>query len=275
MFDSVDDMTVGRSMGIVPGQGPGSDRPDSDFRACDQDQSVRMLVHPVHQPTLGWVSHAARPGLLAVFMPELPIIVTVAWHSRGADQHRSKIGRGSSRQSMGRMSSGSWERRCCRRRASSIWPGVWSGGDRAVVTAIICVLTSVCAWRHLPPGFGVLSATAHRRFRQWSRAGVWPRLHRTVLDRHGTGRERGLSAGEKGALWPGRTRSTATGGGEDPFPVRRDGLPPVVAVSGPTSGCGGRGAPAFPFRRLNPLGQGRYGQRQSVICPCLRQLSNG
>ncbi|WP_374404085.1 transposase [Frankia sp. Cj3] len=87
---------------------------------------------------------------------------------------------------------------------------MWSGGDRAVVTAIICVLTSVCAWRHLPPGFGVLSATAHRRFRQWSRAGVWPRLHRTVLDRHGTGRETWTVCGRKGGLSdraePGRPR---------------------------------------------------------------------
>ena len=38
-----------RSLGIVPGQGPGSDRPDSDFRASNQDRSVRMLVHMVHQ----------------------------------------------------------------------------------------------------------------------------------------------------------------------------------------------------------------------------------
>ncbi|OHV30432.1 transposase [Pseudofrankia sp. EUN1h] len=63
--------------------------------------------------------------------------------------------------------------------------GVAPVADRAVFTAVVYVLTSGCAWRHLPPGFGVSPATAHRRFQQWSRAGVWPRLHRAVLDRHG------------------------------------------------------------------------------------------
>ncbi|MBM7167749.1 transposase [Streptomyces sp. G44] len=44
------------------------------------------------------------------------------------------------------------------------------GGDtapiyqRAVFTAIVYVLISGCAWRYLPPTFGVSSATAHRRF---------------------------------------------------------------------------------------------------------------
>jgi hypothetical protein len=36
----------GRS--IPPGQSPGSDRPDGNFRASNQDQMVRMLVHTVH-----------------------------------------------------------------------------------------------------------------------------------------------------------------------------------------------------------------------------------
>jgi transposase len=36
--------------------------------------------------------------------------------------------------------------------------------DRAVFTAIVFVLTSGCAWRHLPPSFGVTVPTAHRRF---------------------------------------------------------------------------------------------------------------
>nr|WP_182659668.1 transposase [Streptomyces calidiresistens] len=40
--------------------------------------------------------------------------------------------------------------------------------------AIVYVLTSGCAWRHLPPCFGISKSTAHRRFLIWSRAGVWP-----------------------------------------------------------------------------------------------------
>jgi len=57
--------------------------------------------------------------------------------------------------------------------------------ERAVFTAVVYVLTSGCAWRHLPPSFGVSPPTAHRRFQAWTRAGLWPRLHRAVLDRHG------------------------------------------------------------------------------------------
>ena len=59
--------------------------------------------------------------------------------------------------------------------------------DRAVFTAIVYVLTSGCAWRHLPGGFGVSHQTAHRRFTAWTKAGLWPRLHRAVLDDVGAG----------------------------------------------------------------------------------------
>jgi transposase len=58
--------------------------------------------------------------------------------------------------------------------------------DRAVFTAIVFVLTSGCAWRHLPPSFGVSAPTAHRRFTAWTEAGLWPRLHRRILDRLGS-----------------------------------------------------------------------------------------
>jgi transposase len=57
--------------------------------------------------------------------------------------------------------------------------------QRAVFTAVVYVLTSGCAWRHLPPTFGVSPATAHRRFAAWTKAGVWRRLHRAVLDELG------------------------------------------------------------------------------------------
>ena len=57
--------------------------------------------------------------------------------------------------------------------------------DRAVFTAIVFVLTSGCAWRHLPPSFGVTVPTAHRRFTEWTRAGLWAKVHRAVLDELG------------------------------------------------------------------------------------------
>lgn len=53
--------------------------------------------------------------------------------------------------------------------------------DRAVFTAIVFVLTSGCAWRHLPPSFGVTVPTAHRRFIEWTEAGLWCRLHHAAV----------------------------------------------------------------------------------------------
>src|SRR3712207_8567670 len=58
--------------------------------------------------------------------------------------------------------------------------------DRAVFTAIVCVLTTGCAWRHLPAEFRVSKATVHRRFVGWAEAGLWRGLHRG-----GVGRPRG------------------------------------------------------------------------------------
>ena len=57
--------------------------------------------------------------------------------------------------------------------------------DRAVFTAIVYVLSSGCSWRDLPPSFGVPFQTAHRRFSQWTEAGLWRDLHRAVLDELG------------------------------------------------------------------------------------------
>ena len=60
---------------------------------------------------------------------------------------------------------------------------------RSVFTAIVYVLTSGCAWRHLPAEFGVSVPTAHRRFTQWTKAGVFGKIHRAVLDRLGAAGE--------------------------------------------------------------------------------------
>ncbi|GAA5115247.1 transposase [Saccharopolyspora hordei] len=66
------------------------------------------------------------------------------------------------------------------------------GGGRApadarkVFTAIVYVLTSGCAWRWLPPSFGVKVPTAHRWFLRWTEAGLWARIHRGVLDELGS-----------------------------------------------------------------------------------------
>jgi len=57
---------------------------------------------------------------------------------------------------------------------------------RAVFTAEVYVLTSGCAWRDLPPSFGVPFQTAHRRFSAWTKDGLWRRLHHAVLDELGS-----------------------------------------------------------------------------------------
>ncbi|MFF7173006.1 IS5 family transposase [Streptomyces pseudovenezuelae] len=60
-------------------------------------------------------------------------------------------------------------------------------GDREVLAAIVFVATSGCTWQQVPAAsFGPSRATAHRRFTEWSRARVWARLHRPVLDELGS-----------------------------------------------------------------------------------------
>ena len=55
-----------------------------------------------------------------------------------------------------------------------------------MLAAILYLTEAGCSWRQLPEStFGVTRATAHRRFAEWSRAGLWERLHHAVLDRIG------------------------------------------------------------------------------------------
>lgn len=51
--------------------------------------------------------------------------------------------------------------------------------------AVVYVLAGGCAWRHLPPAFGVSQATAHRRFTAWTEAGLWGRLYDAIQDEPG------------------------------------------------------------------------------------------
>lgn len=54
-------------------------------------------------------------------------------------------------------------------------------------TAMVYVLTSGCAWRLLLPSFRMSVPTVHRRFGQWTHAGLCPLLNRAVLDVHKAG----------------------------------------------------------------------------------------
>jgi transposase len=55
--------------------------------------------------------------------------------------------------------------------------------DRVAFNAVMYVLVTGIAWRHLPPGLGCSPATAHRRLQEWEREGVWRRLHGEILRR--------------------------------------------------------------------------------------------
>jgi transposase len=54
--------------------------------------------------------------------------------------------------------------------------------DRAILTGILFVLRSGIPWQMLPRQMGCGSgSTCWRRLVQWQRAGVWQRLHETLL----------------------------------------------------------------------------------------------
>jgi transposase len=58
--------------------------------------------------------------------------------------------------------------------------------DRAALTGIIFVLKSGIPWEMLPQEMGCGSGvTCWRRLRDWQEAGVWDRLHQSLLDRLG------------------------------------------------------------------------------------------
>lgn len=60
--------------------------------------------------------------------------------------------------------------------------------DRPCLEGIIHVLRTGCQWNHLPAsGRWPSGVTCWRRFREWTQAGVWPQLHRKLLNILGLG----------------------------------------------------------------------------------------
>ena len=58
--------------------------------------------------------------------------------------------------------------------------------DRVCLTSIIFILRSGIPWQMLPTEcVGVSGSTCWRRLHDWSRSGVWPRLHHLLLNRLG------------------------------------------------------------------------------------------
>jgi transposase len=55
--------------------------------------------------------------------------------------------------------------------------------DRAALSGIVFVLRTGCPWRLVPKELGCGSGTTcWRRLRDWQEAGVWKRLHETLLN---------------------------------------------------------------------------------------------
>lgn len=82
-------------------------------------------------------------------------------------------------------------------------------GDREVLAAIVFVATTGCSWRQSPPVFGPAWPTVYRRFAQWSKARVWARLHRVILDEPGV---RSESDWSRRAIECVRVRALGAGG---------------------------------------------------------------
>jgi transposase len=85
-------------------------------------------------------------------------------------------------------------------------------GDRAVFVAVVYVLTSGCAWRRLPPSFGIAVPTAYRRFVEWNRVRLWDNLHDAIAgQRVGQGtKEDSLAAWTRSIKDAARARAAFT-----------------------------------------------------------------
>ncbi len=58
--------------------------------------------------------------------------------------------------------------------------------NRAALRGILFVLRTGVPWQALPAeAFGVSGSSCWRRLRDWTRLGVWPELHRRLLNRLG------------------------------------------------------------------------------------------
>ena len=58
--------------------------------------------------------------------------------------------------------------------------------DRDALRGILFVLRTGIPWQALPAeAFGVSGSSCWRRFSEWTDAGVWPELHRRLLNRLG------------------------------------------------------------------------------------------
>jgi transposase len=109
--------------------------------------------------------------------------------------------------------------------------GTQRADDEATFAAIVYVLVSGVPWRALPKTFAVSWQNTHRRFTQWSEAGLWERIQHT---------SRAAQAPAAARQWADRMRALAEGR------LSRPGGPAARAYT-PEPGI--RSVPADPLPR--------------------------
>jgi len=57
--------------------------------------------------------------------------------------------------------------------------------DRKCLVGILFVLRTGCVWNDIPAELAPSGPTCWRRMNEWTKAGVWPRLHKALLRKLG------------------------------------------------------------------------------------------
>ncbi|MFF1259771.1 MULTISPECIES: IS5 family transposase [unclassified Streptomyces] len=99
------------------------------------------------------------------------------------------------------------------------YPGRLPVDDRAALRGIVYVLCKSVSWRDVPAEqVGCSGVTAWRRLRDWTEAGVWPRLHEVLLAEL---RAAGLLEMDDAAIDGSHVRALKRGAHTGPSPVDR------------------------------------------------------
>lgn len=108
--------------------------------------------------------------------------------------------------------------------------GTQRADDEAMFAAIVYVLVSGVPWRALPKTFAVSWQNTHRRFTQWSEAGLWDRIREASRRQQMPGQMRHW-ADTVGALAEERLNRAAAPMERPPVATRRTaGLKPGIRV---------------------------------------------
>ena len=95
--------------------------------------------------------------------------------------------------------------------------------DRDCPVGILFVLRTGCAWGDIPAGLAPSGSACWRRMRDWTQAGVWPRLHQVLLRRLGRqGRLEFARVVADSAVFGGRIRGEPHGPREKGLQAARD-----------------------------------------------------